>query len=333
MPKKDSRHRKGKWLRPILTAMVLFAAFIWLNNTNLFIGDVAGKPKLLAHRGLSQTFDVSTVQWDTNTAEIIYPPEHDFLENTVRSMDEAFRLGASVVELDIHRTKDDRLAVFHDYLADYRTDRNGPISDFTMGELKLLDIGYGYTADGGMTYPFRGLGVGQMPELDEILSRYVENDLLIHIKDGDEHTARLFSERLSQMDAERLGHIQCYGDEEAMRYIREHVPGLRVMSAESLKGSIIQYIAIGWTGIVPESLKGTQIHLPIEYAHLLWGWPARFMQRMDEVGTRVVLVKGVGGYSQGFDTMSDLEEVPNGFSGYVWTNRIDRLADASREAR
>ena len=44
------------------------------NNTSIFT-DKEGSYKLLAHRGLAQTFDISKVEWDTNTAEIIYEPD------------------------------------------------------------------------------------------------------------------------------------------------------------------------------------------------------------------------------------------------------------------
>lgn len=43
---------------------------MWINNTSLFC-DRSGEYSFLAHRGLAQTFDVSKVEWDTNTAEII----------------------------------------------------------------------------------------------------------------------------------------------------------------------------------------------------------------------------------------------------------------------
>ena len=61
--------------------------------------------------------------------------------------------------------QDGQLSVFHDYDLSMRTNGAGNISDYTMAELKQLDIGYGYTADGGKTFPFRGKGIGLMPEL------------------------------------------------------------------------------------------------------------------------------------------------------------------------
>ena len=71
----------------LIIGILLF--LLWVNNTSLF-SDKSGEYKLLAHRGLAQTFDVSIVEWDTNTAEIIYEPEHPFLENTIDSMKVAF---------------------------------------------------------------------------------------------------------------------------------------------------------------------------------------------------------------------------------------------------
>ena len=131
-----------------LTVIVVIIMGLWLNNTSLFVP--TQHPRILAHRGLAQTFDYSKVGNDTNTAAIIDKPEHPYLD---------------VVELDLKLTKDQQLAVFHDSTLEYRTEAEGEIGNYTMAELKQLDIGYGYTADGGKTFPFRGKGVGLMPTL------------------------------------------------------------------------------------------------------------------------------------------------------------------------
>jgi glycerophosphoryl diester phosphodiesterase len=52
-----------------------------------------------------------------------------------------------IVEFDIRVTKDKQLAVFHDHLLEYRTEKAGQVSDYTMQELRQLDVGYGYTFD------------------------------------------------------------------------------------------------------------------------------------------------------------------------------------------
>jgi glycerophosphoryl diester phosphodiesterase len=47
---------------------------------------------------------------------------------------------------------------------------------------------------------------------------------------------------------------------------------------------------------------------------------------MDSVDTRVILVAGNGGWSEGFDTTEDLKRLPANYSGGIWTNRIDQIA-------
>ena len=90
--------------------------------------------------------------------------------------------------------------------------------------------------------------------------------------------------------------------------------------------ALLSYIAVGWTGYVPKSCRGTQFHLPEKYAPWLWGWPHRFVQRMERVNTRVILVAGDGGFSEGFDRPEDLKRLPKNYTGGIWTNRIDRIA-------
>ena len=48
--------------------------------------------------------------------------------------------------------------------------------------MQSLDIGYGYTHDGGETFPFRGKGVGKMPSLTEVLEKFPNEKFLINIK-------------------------------------------------------------------------------------------------------------------------------------------------------
>ena len=311
--------------KKIILIIIVIVALVWLNNTSLFMKKNQVDYKILAHRGLAQTFDVSQVEWDTNTASIIYEPEHQYLENTLESMGAAFDYGADIVELDIKRTKDKKLAVFHDYLLEYRTNGVGLVEDYTMTELKKLDIGYGYTADRGATYPFRGKGIGLMPSLDEVLEAFNDKKLLLHVKDDSTETAKLLWNCLKAMPKERQAQISLYGDNAPMEYLRDQSSDLRLMSKSLLKKALVKYELLGWTGYIPKELKNMEIHLPINYAKLLWGWPQKFVERMDSVNTNVIIVNGDGGFSEGFDTVQDLQSVPKGYNGYIWTNRIDKI--------
>ncbi|OYD06480.1 glycerophosphodiester phosphodiesterase family protein [Paludifilum halophilum] len=325
------RNRVRRWIqktvkRKIFWILLALLIFVYLNNSSLLAQPRAGEPLLLAHRGLAQTFDIAGLKNESCTAARIHPPEHSYLENTVSSMRAAFEAGADVVEFDVQLTADDRFAVFHDRTLDCRTNGSGMIRDHTMEELKGLDIGYGYTADGGKTFPFRGTGVGRMPSLDEVLSAFPHRSFLIHVKSEDREEGVKLAQRLSSLPADRLQRLTVYGGDKPIAALQEHLPDLRTMSLASMKSCLLPYIAIGWTGAVPEACEQTQLHLPAQIAPWIWGWPDRFLNRMDRAGTRVIVVRYVDGFSGGFDTAEDLKRLPSDFIGGIWTNRIDRVA-------
>ncbi len=135
--------RKTTWI-----ILILFV-FVYVNNSSFFAKRAEGTPLLLAHRGLSQTFSMEGIEGDTCTAERINKPEHSYLENTIPSMEAAFKAGADLVEFDVQPTKDNNFVIFHDWTLDCHTNGKGVTRDFTTKELQALDIGYGYTADGG----------------------------------------------------------------------------------------------------------------------------------------------------------------------------------------
>ncbi|WP_057762790.1 glycerophosphodiester phosphodiesterase family protein [Cytobacillus praedii] len=306
--------------------LLFLVLFIFVNNSSIFTKERNGEPLLLAHRGLAQTFNMEGITGETCTAERIYVPEHPYIENTIPSMKAAFNAGADIVEIDVHVTKDEEFAIFHDWTLDCRTDGTGTTRDYTMDELKELDVGYGYTADNGRTFPFRGKGVGLMPTLDEVLTEFAEEPFLIHIKSNDRNEGIQLSQYLSKYSDGRLSNLSVYGGDEPIAALKEKLPKLRVMSKQTLKSCLLPYLSVGWTGHIPSSCKNTQLHIPEKYAAFLWGYPNKFLNRMDQVNTRVILVAGDGGWSEGFDTEQDLDRIPEKYNGGIWTNRIDVIS-------
>ena len=143
-----------KW-KIVFGIPLAIAAGLWIANTSLFSDFPTDKPmRIIAHRGQHQTYDRTGLTNETCTAERIRPPTHGYLENTVDGMRAAFDAGADVVELDIHLTPDNQFAVMHDWTLDCRTDGKGVTEETPMATLKTPDSGYGYTADGGRTFPF-----------------------------------------------------------------------------------------------------------------------------------------------------------------------------------
>jgi glycerophosphoryl diester phosphodiesterase len=311
-----------------LIAIGAFVVLATLNNTNLFAPDQPGRPVLLAHRGLAQTFNLDGVKNDTCTASRIHPPEHPYLENTIASMDAAFRAGADIVELDIHPTKDGHFAVFHDWTLDCRTDGRGVTREQSLATLKALDVGYGYTADGGKTFPFRGKGVGLMPTLDEVLAAFPDKGFLIHIKSNDPADGETLAERLNRLLPEQRDALAVYGGHRPVSVVRERFPDIAVMSTRLELRCLLPYLAMGWSGYVPSSCAKLLLLVPRNYAGLLWGWPDRFVSRMRSVAS-VVFVAGpyqAGEFSTGIDTADELQSVPLRANVGIWTNRADRIA-------
>jgi glycerophosphoryl diester phosphodiesterase len=316
-----------KILLAAATAVTLFALFVYLNNATPVAAGPGGRPMLLAHRGLAQTFPSEGVKADTCTASRIHPPEHPWLENTLAAMEAAFRLGADMVELDIHPTTDGRLAVFHDWTLDCRTNGTGVTRKHSLADLKALDIGYGYTADGGTSFPFRGKGVGLMPALDEVLAAFPDRRFLIHLKSNEPGDGERLADLLGGLPPQRLAQLAAYGGDRPVAAVHERLPALRTMSKRTLLQCGLRYIAVGWSGHVPAQCNHSIFLVPGNYAGWLWGWPERLVERMRGADTLVfVLGPWDGDFSSGIDDVTAFRALPSGYSGGIWTNRIDRIS-------
>jgi len=309
------------------------AAAIYLNNANFFAQPPAERPSILAHRGLAQTYDKTGLTAETCTATRIHPPVHEYLENTIPSMRAAFDLGADVVELDIHPTTDGHFAVFHDWTVDCRTEGHGVTREHTLDQLKALDVGYGYTADGGKTFPLRGKGVGLLPSLDEVFDAFPDKRLLINIKSNDPNEGHLLAVRLAQLPGEQLSRIMVYGGDEPIAVLRQKLPALRVMSRRTLKDCFIRYALIGWSGFVPEACRHTLLLVPTNIGPWLWGWPHVFQRRLQNHGSEIYAVGPYDGrdFSTGINSAEEFERLPQDYVGGIWTDRLDVIAELVRK--
>lgn len=317
-----------KWAGRVLGAILVFLALAWLANASWWSSYTA-KTTILAHRGLHQTYSREDLERDTCTADRIHPPEHGYIENTIDSMAAAFALGADVIELDVHPTTDGQFAVFHDWTIDCRTEGKGVTREQSMAYLKTLDIGYGYTADGGKTFPFRGKFVGAMPTLDEVLTRFPDKRFLINVKSRYSSEGRKLAARLKQLPEAQQKLLMSYGGDEPEDILARELPNMRTMGRKRLIRCMTNYLSYGWMGIVPEACRNTLILVPSNYTALLWGWPNRFVERMHSVGSDVYLRGPHGGGNQfpaGIDTVEQLEAIPKNFPGGIWTDRIDLVA-------
>jgi glycerophosphoryl diester phosphodiesterase len=315
-----------------LAGAIVVIALLYLHNASWLARPDDGHPTVLAHRGVHQPSSCPVLDSDTCTAQCIPPPTNDYLENTIRSMRAAFDLGADIVEIDIHPTTDGQIAVFHDWRLECRTDGKGVTHEQTMTYLKSLDVGYGYTADGGKTYPLRGKGVGLMPTLTEVLDAFPDRRFLIHIKSNDVADGDALAHALLARPIAQRRQLMVYGGDAPVERVFGLVPELRGLTKERVKSCAYRYAAIGWTGYVPQVCRHALLLLPISRAKYLWGWPHRFIARMKDVDTEVIAVdQGRDGWITGFDDVRSFDAITgDDYAGGVWTDRIDVVGRGAR---
>ena len=321
--------------RIILPLVALAGLYLW--NAS-WLADAPDTPRLslIAHRGVHQTFNRAGLTSETCTAERIFPPEHEFIENTLPSMEAAFAAGADVVELDIHPTTDGKFAVMHDWTLDCRTDGSGVTRKHDMATLKTLDVGFGYTADNGKTFPLRGKGVGMMPSLEEVMDHFPEGRFLVNFKSRDENEGRQIAEMLDANPRWRERIMAVYGGDEPVEEAKRRISGLQGYGKKSALKCLGFYAVLGWSGYVPAECRDTLVPVPANFAPWLWGWPNRFQARVHEAGSSIILL-GPASFddpgSTGIDTLDQLELIPPDFSGYLWTNHIEVIGPAMATGR
>jgi glycerophosphoryl diester phosphodiesterase len=128
--------------------------------------------------------------------------ENEVPSNTMYAYERALRLGADMLEVDIHTSADGALVVLHDATVDRTTNGTGRVYDMTLQEIQALDAGYrivpGEGTEGGRplsAYPFRGVRTGdrepppgfrprdfRIPTLAEVLRAYPQVPINIEIK-------------------------------------------------------------------------------------------------------------------------------------------------------
>ena len=100
-------------------------------------------------------------------------------ENTLTAFQNAFRIGANQLEMDVQLTKDNQLIVLHDDTLDRTTECSGAASAKTLAIVQACDAAYWFSPGQGVTtpsaqlsHPLRGQGI-HIPTLQQVLDWYV----------------------------------------------------------------------------------------------------------------------------------------------------------------
>lgn len=311
--------------RVVAAAAVALVVLIYSLNASWLAPEPAGAPRVLAHRGLYQHSRPRISDADDCSARRINPPSHGYIENTLPALRASFAAGATAVEIDAQPTRDGEFAVFHDDELDCRTNGRGATAEHSMAELRRLDAGYGYSPDGGKTFPLRGRGVGMIQSLDEVLSAFRGETFVIDLKSVEAADAEGLIHYLQANGHPTDDRLWVWAEGDARDRLRQLAPAARIISSQRAKACLVRYFVTGWTGHVPDACRGVVIFVPINLRWAFWGWPNRFMQRMSKAGSDVLLTGPVGEREPGLSKLAHLDAVPARFPGIVMTDRIDLL--------
>ena len=284
--------------------------------------------KILSHRGVHQTFHREGLTNETCTAERIFEPTHSYIENTIPSIQAAFDYGADMVEFDLRRTADNDFAVFHDHKLDCRTNGSGAIRGHNMAELRLLDLGFGYTADGGATYPLRGKGVGLMVNLEELFETFPDKAFQINIKSNDPEEADLLFSYMRASNHQISEKTRLWSGllfAKRWRELGTHIP---IGSRQDANACAKSYILLGWSAYVPESCAHSGLVVPQNMSWLYWGWPRKTAKRFEGSQIPVFLTGRLDGPYQNIDTLEQVEDIAKDYRGWVITDRIEFIGPA-----
>jgi glycerophosphoryl diester phosphodiesterase len=142
--------------------------------------------------------------------------------NTMFAFERAVEIGADVLEMDAHITKDNEIVLMHDETVDDTTDGAGLIEDLTLAQLKALDAAYEWSNDSGKTFLHRGMGI-QVPTLNEVFEKFPLMRYVIEIKLTANPIDRPLCDLIRQFNMQDKVLIASFHDE-VMRNFRAACP-------------------------------------------------------------------------------------------------------------
>jgi glycerophosphoryl diester phosphodiesterase len=223
------------------------------------------------------------------------------------------------------------MVLLEDRRLDCRTNGKGEVRAASLAEIELLDAGYGYTSDGGKTFPFRGKGVGQVTSLAKALPLLRGQPLIYRFTASDPVEADLLAAELKTAKRDpKSANDGFLGTPAQAARIKAQFPGAWAWSLESADQCTSDYKLMGWLGLTPTSCRNGTLLVPLDRQWAFAGWPNRLMTRMDAVGAKVIIVGSArqGRAFSGFDLPEQIGQVPNTFTGFLWVDDIWTIAPA-----
>jgi len=272
----------------VLALMTVFVVLLSVTNAYLFVPKLKHSGELVAYRGGGSLVDYEKLNETGFTAKSLLESGVDTVENTLESVTASVSSGAEVIHLNVHRTADDQLVVFHDWTLDYATDASGAIAEVLYEDLEHVDAGYGYTFDDGATYPFRAKGF-KISKLSDFYTEFPQHKFWLNLKDNDDHSFQLLYNYILSLSSDSYQNTMVITSSKGISWFQQAEQPIRTISVNSVKTCGIDYLLIGWAGIIPESCKNTALFVPPSMTKYFWGYPNRLAARLQYHGSDIYL--------------------------------------------
>jgi glycerophosphoryl diester phosphodiesterase len=168
--------------------------------------------------------------------------------NTLTAFRNAAALGVQMLDTDLHMTADGALVLSHDDTVDRLTDGSGRIRELTLAQLRALDAGARFSAD-GTTYPYQGQGLS-IPTLEEALAAGGRLPWTIEIKQDTPSIAEPFCKVLRDQGVVSRVVVASFSDR-AMRDFRAACPEVMTSMTESELRPLVLLSKVGLAGLAP----------------------------------------------------------------------------------
>jgi glycerophosphoryl diester phosphodiesterase len=316
--------KKSKYF---LLAVAVVIVTLTVMNASWLAGRPEGRLTLIAHRGSGQPIPVGAPA-DCNARHVTPHNQGNLIENSAGAMTKSVRDGANGLMLDVRATSDGRAVIFRDARLECRTNGTGAVAERDLAYLRTLDIGHGYSQDGGRTFPQRGLAIGAMPIVEDVLAFYRDIVLVFDLPDARaaEATVAAF-QRAGVQIGPRHGFA---GPPEARARLRQLTQGGFVLDRQASDACMAPYYSTGWLGIVSGPCNGTTLTLSRHGGWTIWGWPYRFLARMTSAGARFFIAgdDAQGDRWVGLTEAEQLGEVPHDYTGMLLVEDMDNVGRA-----
>jgi len=201
----------------LLVLLVLITLLMPEAPTSAYYGNF-NRPLVIAHQG----------------GDGVWPGD------TMLAFEHAVEIGADVLEMDAHITKDGQIVLMHDEKVDRTTDGTGLIEDLTLDELKQLDAAYKWSNDDDKTFPYRGQGI-QVPTLDELFQKFPQLRYVIEIKLTQNPIDKPLCDLIRKRNMQDKVVIASFHDE-AMQNFRATCPEVATSAS---RGEVTTFVILG----------------------------------------------------------------------------------------